>query len=103
MEGVTICGMPRVRISATVDGERLDTAARLSGATGSRLLDQALAALIEQLEAARELAALASHPYEEDPDLAWEAPVGPDLPYEGAVPDDVVELAKARRRSRFAG
>jgi hypothetical protein len=39
--------MSRVRISATVDGERLDAAARLSGATGSRLLDQALAALIE--------------------------------------------------------
>ncbi|MFN2496993.1 MAG: hypothetical protein ABR608_13970 [Pseudonocardiaceae bacterium] len=95
--------MPRVRISATVDGERLDAAARLSGATGSRLLDQALAALIEQLEADRELTALASHPYEEDPDLAWEAPAGPDLPYEGAVPDDVVELAKARRRARFTG
>ena len=92
-----------VWISATVDGERLDAAARLSGATGSRLLDQALAALIEQLETEREFAALDSHPYEEDPDLAWEGPPGPDLPYDGTVPDDVLELAQARRRFRRAG
>lgn len=95
--------MKRVRVSATVDGERLAVAARLAGETGSRLLDHALAALIEQLETRRELAALASHPYEEDPDLAWEAPLGPDLPYEGVVPDDVLAMAAARRRSRLVG
>ncbi|MGQ0773727.1 MAG: hypothetical protein ACT4NY_04805 [Pseudonocardiales bacterium] len=95
--------MSRVRISATVDGERLEVAARLAGETGSRLLDRALAVLIEHLETDRELAVLASHPYDKDPDLAWEAPPGPDLPYDGAIPDDVLELAQARRRSSLAG
>ncbi|MGH3939227.1 MAG: hypothetical protein ACRDTG_11440 [Pseudonocardiaceae bacterium] len=95
--------MKRVRISATVDGERLEVAARLAGETGSQLLDRALTALIEQLESDRELAALTNHPYDEDPELAWEAPPGPDLPYDGAVPDDILELAQARRRSQLAG
>lgn len=90
--------MKRVRVSATVDGERLATAARLTGTTGSRLLDLALAALIEQLESARELAALADRPYKDDPDLRWQAPPGPDLPYVGTVPDDVLALAQARRQ-----
>lgn len=94
--------MSRVRISATVDSERLEMAARLAGETGSRLLDRALAALIEKIETERELAVLASHSYDEDPDLAWEAPPGPDLPYDGAIPDDVFELAKSRRRSPLA-
>ena len=100
--GATVRGMSRVRISATVDGERLEVASRLAGETGSRLLDRALAVLIEHLETDRELAVLASHPYDKDPDLAWEAPPGPDLPYEGAIPDDVLELAQARRRSPLA-
>lgn len=95
--------MTRVRISATVDGERLRTAKRLVGATGSALLDRALTALIEQTEAEREAAALEALPYEDDPELAWEAPVGPDLPYDGAVPDDVIALAEARGRARTEG
>lgn len=95
--------MSRVRISATVDGERLRTAARLAGTTGSALLDLALAALIEQTEAEREAAALDAQPYEDDPELAWEAPTGPDLPYDGAVPADVLTLAEARRCARPGG
>jgi len=63
-------------------------------------LDRALLALIEDLEEDRELTALAALPYEDDPDLAWEAPPGPDLPYDGEVPEDVVQLALQRRRQR---
>ena len=62
------------------------------------MLDQALAALVAQLEAEHELAALTDHPYEDDPDLTWVAPPGPDLPYDGAVPADVMKLAQRRRR-----
>lgn len=94
--------MARVRISATVDGDRLRAAAELAGTTGSALLDQALAALVEHLEAQREIAALERSPYETDPDLAWQPAHGPDLRYDGDVPDDVVALAQARRR-RTAG
>lgn len=71
----------------------------MTGAKDSQLLDLALAALIEMLRTEQELAALAEHPYETDPDLAWEAPRGPDLPYDGAVPDEVLAMAEERRRS----
>lgn len=91
--------MSRTRISATVDGQRLRTAAELTGTTGSALLDRALAALIEQVEGERESAALLRNPYEDDPDLAWQAPFGPDLDYDGAVPEKVVALARARREA----
>lgn len=93
-----LCGMARMRISTTVDAQRLAAARRLLPGTDSRLLDRALAALVEQLEAERELAALTNHPYEDDPDLAWPAPPGPDLPYDGDVPADVMRLAQRRRR-----
>jgi hypothetical protein len=56
--------------------------------------------LVEQLEVERERKALASYPYEDDPDLAWQAPPGPDLPYDGDIPEDVVKLAQRRRRAR---
>lgn len=92
--------MTRVRVSATVDAERLRMAAELAGATGSALLDQALAALVEQLGAQREIAALEQYPYDADPDLTWQPPNGPDLGYDGDVPADVVALAQARRRAR---
>ncbi len=92
--------MPRTRISATVDATRLSTASALTGETGSALVDRALGALIERVEAEREAAALDRRPYEDDPELSWSAPLGPDLPYDGAVPDDVVALAAARRRTR---
>jgi hypothetical protein len=92
--------MQRVRISTTVDAGRLQTARRLLNQPDSRIIDRALAALIDELEAQRELAALEAHPYERDPDLAWRVPVGPDLPYEGDIPPDVLEMAAHRRRTR---
>jgi hypothetical protein len=92
--------MNRVRISTTVDASALDRARRLLPGPDSRLLDRALAALNRQLEEEWELAALAAHPYEEDPDLAWQAPAGPDLPYDGDVPLEVIEEARRRRRER---
>lgn len=79
---------------------RLSTASALTGETGSALVDRALGALIERVEAEREAAALDHRPYEDDPELSWTAPPGPDLPYDGAVPDDVVALAATRRRMR---
>lgn len=91
--------MKRVRLSTTVDPVRLDKARRLMSLNDSQLLDRALEALIEREHATRELSALEAHPYEDDPDLAWEAPKGPDLPYDGAVPEAVRRLA-ARRRPR---
>ena len=45
----------------------------------SRLIDQALDALVERELSQRELAAIEENPYESDPDLAWDAPVAPDL------------------------
>lgn len=55
------------------------------------MLDRALLALIDRLEGAGERAALVAHPYEDDTDLAWQAPPGPDLPYDGDVPEEVRE------------
>jgi hypothetical protein len=68
------------------------------GTNDSQILDRALAALIEQLEGEQELAALAALPYEDDPDLAWPVVPGPDLPYDGEVPAEVLRLAAKRRR-----
>lgn len=90
--------MTRVRISTTVDAQCWATARRLLGGSNSQIVDRALVALIEQLEAEQERAALAALPYENDADLAWEAPPGPDLPYDGEVPADVLRLAEQRRR-----
>jgi hypothetical protein len=92
--------MTRVRISTTVDGERLQQCRRLVAGHDSQLMDQALEALIEKLEARLEDLALSARPYEGDPDLAWVAPPGPDLPYDGEVPADVLRLAKRRGRGR---
>ena len=92
--------MSRARVSTTVDATSLRRARQLLPGADSRLLDRALLALIEDLEEDRELTALAALPYEDDPDLAWEAPRGPDLPYDGEVPEDVVQLALQRRRQR---
>lgn len=92
--------MVRVRISTTVDAERWAAARRLLHAPGSHVVDQALAALIEKLEGEHERAVLAAHPYEADEELAWQAGAGPDLPYSGAVPADVLEEAARRRSAR---
>ncbi len=92
-----IHAMNRVRVSTTVDAHKWATARRLLGAPSSQIVDRALTALIDQLETAHERAVLTASPYEDDPDLAWQAPLGRSLPYEGEVPADVVRLAKQRR------
>jgi hypothetical protein len=91
--------MPRTRVSTTVDADRLDRARALSGLPDSKLLDSAVAALLEQLEAEHELAALERAPYEHDEDVAWDAPPVA-LPYDGPVPDAVLDLARRRRERR---
>lgn len=93
--------MARIRISTTVDAARLDACRRLLRRTpDSRLVDRALEALIHELEAEAELRALAAHPYEHDPDLAWQVSEGPPLPYDGDVPAEVLERARRRRTKR---
>ena len=72
----------------------------LLGVSDSQLIDRALALLIEHLEREAELAALEQHPYDADPDLAWEAPRGASLPYDGDVPTEVIDIAARRRRER---
>lgn len=89
--------MSRARISTTVDRERLETSRRLLGVSDSQLIDRALALLIEHLERENELEALERQPYHDDPELAWEAPGGPSLPYVGEIPAEVIELAARRR------
>ena len=69
-------------------------------APGSQVVDRALAALIDQLEGEHERAVLVTHPYEADEELRWEAPPGPDLPYDGEVPTDVRDQAGRRRVKR---
>ena len=91
--------MVRARISTTVDAQRLAEARRRLAVSDSELIDRALAALIDELEAERERSALTERPYEDDPELAWQAPLGPPLPYDHDVPKDVLDLA-ARRRQR---
>jgi hypothetical protein len=92
--------MARVRISTTVDEARLAKSRRLLEVPDSRLIDRALQALIDELEGTAEVRALESAPYEDDPDLAWKVSEGPPLPYDGAVPKEVLAKARARRRSR---
>ena len=89
--------MVRVRISTTVDAGRLAEARRRVGRPDSELIDQALALLLRELDTQRELEALSAAPYEDDPELAWQAPSGPDLPYDGGVPPEVARLARERR------
>lgn len=92
--------MNRTRISTTVDTDRLTQARQVLGVADSELVDRALAALLRELLGHQERQALARAPYEDDPELSWQAPVGPDLPYDGAVPAEVRRLA-AERRARF--
>lgn len=92
--------MTRVRVSTTVDADRLAHARRLVDEPDSRLLDRALAALVNERELAHEAAALDAQPYDADPELSWEAPAGPDLAYEAEIPAEVLELAAERRRRR---
>lgn len=89
--------MTRARISTTVDSARLERCRELLGLPDSELVDAALASLLRELSAAREREAIEAQPYEQDPDLSWEAPPGPDLPYDGEVPAEVQRLASERR------
>lgn len=89
--------MSRTRISTTVDPERLARCRAALGVSDSELIDRALAALLRELVGAHERRALEAAPCEDDPELAWQAPPGPDLPYEGPVPEEVVRLAAQRR------
>jgi len=91
------CAITRLRVSTTVDGERLQRARALFDGPDSALLDRALGLLVRRLDAERERAALHDSPYEDDEELAWQAPPGPDLPYAGEVPPEVLALARERR------
>lgn len=67
----------------------------------SELFDRALQALLDELEAAAELRALDEAPYEGDEALRLPEPhLGGELPYDGAVPAEVIELARRRRARR---
>lgn len=92
--------MARVRVSTTVDGETLATLREALGVTDSELLDRALGMLSDAVAAEAEQRALREMPYEDDPDVAWDAPVVPPLVYDGDVPPHVLELARSRRGER---
>lgn len=92
--------MTRTRISTTVDAEQLQRCRQAFGLPDSKLMDRALLALLREVAGDHERRALDTHPYDQDPDLCWEAPPGPDLPYDGEVPDEVQRLA-AERRARY--
>jgi hypothetical protein len=92
-----MCGMTRVRVSTTVDGDVLAELRSLLGVTDSELFDRAMRQLLDHVEGIAECAALAAAPYEHDPDLAWSVPISP-LAYDGDVPPDVLALAEARRQ-----
>ena len=62
----------------------------LPGPAG-RVLDRALLVLIDQLETDRERTALLANPYQDDSDLAWQAPPGSDLDYDGDPPEEIRE------------
>jgi len=92
--------MTRQRISTSVDGELLARARRLDFGRDSELFDAALGALIDQDDQRREIAALERSPYDADTDLQldvahidWDR----ELPYDGDVPDGVMDLARQRR------
>ncbi len=95
--------MTRVRISTTVDGERLERARRRLGLRDSELFDVALEAALRESIIASELATLERLPYSSDPELARPDLPGDDrnaFPYDGDVPARVRELAKQRRSAR---
>jgi hypothetical protein len=102
---VTVQGMPRVRVSTTVDADSLRAARQRTGGRDSELFDQALLALLDALDAVdaeAELEALTTAPQGERPESP-PAP-GPDdlsTPDDGApAPADVVQLADHRRARR---
>lgn len=93
-----VCGMGRVRISTTVDAERLQRCRQAVGAPDSQLIDRALAALEREVEHALERHILDADPYETEFDQGWQPPSAPLDTYDGPVPKDVLSLARRRRR-----
>lgn len=93
--------MTRVRVSTTVDEGTLRAARAQLGLRDSELLDRALRALLDELDARAELRALDQAPYDADEALQLPEPnLEGEIPYDGAVPADVIELARRRRTSR---
>lgn len=93
--------MTRVRISTTVDADRLARARELTGVRDSELFDRALLALARDETIRSELAALERFPYSHDPELQMPAPPADtehQLDFGGAVPARV-RAAAARRRA----
>jgi hypothetical protein len=90
-----------MRISTTVDADRLRRARSLAGLADSDLFDQALVLFLSAVEGERERAILREQPYHDDPELQLPEPdVDADLPYDGEVPDEVLRLAAERRAAR---
>ena len=97
--------MNRVRLSTTVDGQALAKARRLNIGSDAELVDAALKALIRDLEAERDLAALDVWPYADDAELDMPEALRDHvdaLPYLGSIPADVERLAQLRRAQRRA-
>ena len=92
--------MARVRLSTTVDGQKLATCRRMLGIPDSQITDRALESLAREVEARADIAAIEAYPYDDDPDLSWETPPGPDIPYDGEVPQEVLDLAATLRLRR---
>ncbi len=93
--------MSRVRVSTTVDRDRLERLRALSGLRDSELFDVALAAALRELTIARELEALDRMPYDTDPELVM--PAAPDALDDGFdAPKRVHEMARRRRARRVS-
>ena len=95
--------MTRMRISTTVDADRLADARARSGLRDSELFDRALELLIRRLVIDAELSSLDRFPYELDSDLdVGDAPGDPEgaLRYDGDVPERIQQLALERRAER---
>jgi hypothetical protein len=86
-----------MRVSTTVDAGVLQSLRSSLVLSDSELLDRALRELLDRVEAEAERVALLAAPYDEDPDLAWSAPISP-LAYDADVPPEVIALAQSRRR-----
>jgi hypothetical protein len=93
--------MTRVRISTTVDADALQAARMRLGRRDSEVLDEALGALLDALDAEDDAAALARAPYEDGVELVFPpGSVDDECFPERDGPADVVELAQHRRARR---
>jgi hypothetical protein len=93
--------MKRSRISTTVDSVKLERARTLARTNDAAMLDRALQALILEIESGEELEALRALPYDRDAELALPAASpASELPYDGDVPTEILEIARRRRSAR---